>query len=123
VDQPSTKTLHSIAGIELGIWSGLGYLAQSEALAFTDASRASLLSTFTVLLVPVLVGLTGQKIRPIVWVCALAALGGTSLLEQSGSPPNIGDLAGLISAGFFAVQVCVCVCVYISHKSSSGCPN
>lgn len=36
------------AGLELGFWTGAGYLLQSEGLLTTDASRASFLSTFTV---------------------------------------------------------------------------
>ena len=36
------------AGVELGVWTSLGYLLQSEGLLTTDASRASFLSTFTV---------------------------------------------------------------------------
>ena len=36
------------AGLELGLWSGLGYLLQAEGILTTDASRASFLSAFTV---------------------------------------------------------------------------
>ena len=51
------------AGIEIGLWTAAGYLAQSAALSMTPASRASLLSTFTVLAVPCLAGLSGQKVK------------------------------------------------------------
>lgn len=85
------------AGMEIGMWTALGYLAQSWALSLTPASRASLLSTFTVIAVPCLAGLSGQKVKPLVWACGLAALVGTTLLEQGGGePPNVGE--------------CVCVC-------------
>eukprot|EP00775_Hariotina_reticulata_P013252 gene13252-13382_t len=50
------------AGIEIGAWTALGYLCQSWALSMTPASRASLLSTFTVVAVPCLAGLSGQKL-------------------------------------------------------------
>jgi drug/metabolite transporter (DMT)-like permease len=36
------------AGLELGVWSALGYLSQSLGLMTTDASRASFISAFTV---------------------------------------------------------------------------
>ncbi len=36
------------AGLELGLWTAAGYLTQSLGLLYTDASRASFLSTFTV---------------------------------------------------------------------------
>jgi hypothetical protein len=36
------------AGLELGLWTALGYTLQSQGLLTTDASRASFLSTFTV---------------------------------------------------------------------------
>jgi drug/metabolite transporter (DMT)-like permease len=94
------------AGLEIGAWSAAGYLTQSLALAHTPASRASLLSTFTVLAVPLLAGLSGAKIKPLVWGCGAAALLGTSLLESGGgAPPNIGDAYSVVSALFFAVQL------------------
>lgn len=69
------------------------YLAQSWALFLTPASRASLLSTFTVIAVPCLAGLSGERVKPLVWACGLAALVGTTLLEQGGGePPNAGGL-------------------------------
>ena len=36
------------AGLELSVWTALGYLTQTLGLMTTDASRASFLSTFTV---------------------------------------------------------------------------
>jgi drug/metabolite transporter (DMT)-like permease len=94
------------AGLEVGMWTALGYLAQAGALFLTPASRASLLSTFTVIAVPCLAGLTGEKVKPLVWACGIAALVGTTLLEQGGGePPNAGDLLSILSALFFAVQI------------------
>lgn len=92
-------------GLELGTYMALGYLTQSFALHATDASRASLLSTFTVLAVPLLAGLNGRKIKPMVWLCCIGSILGTSLLEQSGQPPNIGDLLSIFSAIFFGIQI------------------
>lgn len=94
------------AGLEVGMWTALGYLAQSWALFLTPASRASLLSTFTVIAVPCLAGLSGERVKPLVWACGIAALVGTTLLEQGGGePPNAGDLLSIASALFFAIQI------------------
>ncbi|KAL4530773.1 hypothetical protein Ndes2437B_g04251 [Nannochloris sp. 'desiccata'] len=94
-----------IGGIELGLYTAVGYLAQSEGLMTTDASRASFLSTFTVLVVPFLAGLSGKGVRPITWAAAVAALVGVSLLEKSGAEPCLGDLWSVISAIAFGVQI------------------
>jgi len=93
------------AGLELGIFTAIGYLAQSQGLLTTDASRASFLSTFTVLVVPFAAGLSGRGVRPITWAAATAALVGVSMLEQSGAPPCLGDLWSAISAVAFGVQI------------------
>jgi drug/metabolite transporter (DMT)-like permease len=94
-----------LAGLELGMYTAVGYLAQSEGLMTTDASRASFLSTFTVLVVPFLAGLSGKGVRPITWAAAVAALVGVSLLEKSGAEPCLGDLWSVISAIAFGVQI------------------
>lgn len=75
------------------------YLAQSWALFLTPASRASLLSTFTVIAVPCLAGLSGERVKPLVWACGIAAIVGTTLLEQGGGePPNAGGRERLHAA-------------------------
>lgn len=92
-------------GVEIGIYTAIGYLLQAEGLLTTDASRASFLSTFTVLVVPFLAGISGRGVKTITWVSACAALVGVSLLEQSGSSPSLGDLWSALSAMFFGVQM------------------
>lgn len=97
------------AGLELGIWTSAGYLTQALGLMTTDASRASFISTFTVLAVPFLASSRLGDSRPVkwtVWLSALAALAGVGLLENGGgSPPGVGDLWSLASAIFFGVQI------------------
>lgn len=93
------------AGIELGLLTAAGYLAQSEGLLTTDASRASFLSTFTVLVVPFLAGVTGRGVRPLTWAAAVTALVGVSLLEQGGAAPCAGDAWSILSAVAFGVQI------------------
>lgn len=93
------------AGCELGVFMAAGYLAQSQGLASTDASRASFLSTFTVLVVPFLAGLSGSRVRPVTWAAAALSLVGVGLLEQSGRPPSVGDIWSFVSAVAFGIQV------------------
>ena len=93
------------AGAELGFWTACGYILQSVGLLTTDASRASFLSTFTVLVVPFLAGISGRGISLITWGSALVALVGVSLLEQTGADPSMGDVWSLLSAFAFGVQV------------------
>lgn len=95
-----------VGGAELGLYTAAGYMLQSMGLLTTDASRASFLSTFTVLVVPFLVGLTpGRTVKPITWAAAVAALVGVSLLEQAGAAPSLGDLWSFLSAVAFGFQV------------------
>jgi drug/metabolite transporter (DMT)-like permease len=92
-------------GVELGIWSAAGYMTQSVGLVSTAASRASFISTFTVIVVPLLAGLSGRGIRPLTWASAVVALVGVGLLEQGGAPASMGDVWSLMSAIFFGIQV------------------
>lgn len=94
------------AGIELGIWCALGYITQSLGLLTTDASRASFLSAFTVILVPIIAGFSGKGVSRTTWSAAIVALLGTTMLEQGGgTPPGVGDAFSIMSAAFFAIQV------------------
>lgn len=105
------------SGVEIGLWTAAGYLAQSWALALTPASRASLLSTFTVIAVPCLAGLSGQRVKPLVWACGIAALVGTTLLEQGGGePPNAGAPRGGVRT-----HVAVCAHVRAAHACVRSC--
>ncbi|KAI7839105.1 hypothetical protein COHA_007110 [Chlorella ohadii] len=93
------------AGVEIGAWTAMGYIFQSAGLLTTDASRASFLSTFTVLVVPLLAGLSGKGVSPVTWASCVAALVGVGLLEQGGAPPGVGDIWSMLSAVAFGLQV------------------
>ncbi|CAD7702600.1 unnamed protein product [Ostreobium quekettii] len=93
------------AGLEIGLWTALGYILQAVGLISTDASRASFLSTFTVILVPIFAGVTGKGISKLTWAAGAAAVAGTFLLENGGAKASIGDVYNLMSAGFFALQI------------------
>ncbi|KAK9816430.1 hypothetical protein WJX72_000116 [[Myrmecia] bisecta] len=94
-----------LGGVELGVWSGLGYFTQALGLMTTDASRGSFISAFTVIVVPLLAGLSGKGVKPLTWASAIIALVGVGLLEQGGKAPNIGDAWGFASAVLFGIQV------------------
>lgn len=93
------------AGIEVGFWAGIGYLAQAQGLLTTDASRSSFLGALTVIIVPLLCGLSGRGVKPVTWGAAGAAFVGMALLEQGGVQAGPGDLWSIISALAFGIQM------------------
>eukprot|EP00850_Spirogloea_muscicola_P012802 SM000084S23138 [mRNA] locus=s84:355470:357948:- [translate_table: standard] len=93
------------AGFELGMWSGLGYLSQAVGLLSCGAGRASFISTFTVIVVPILAGLMGAKIPRVTWFSAAAAVAGVSLLETNGPHSIGGDVWTFLSAVLFGVHI------------------
>lgn len=93
------------AGIELGFWVSLGYLMQALGLLTSDAGRASFLSMFTVIIVPLLDGMLGAIVPARTWFGALMSIVGVGMLESSGSPPSVGDLLNFLSAVFFGVHM------------------
>lgn len=93
------------SGIELGFWVSLGYLMQALGMLTSDAGRASFISMFTVIVVPLLDGVLGAVVPAHTWFGALMSLIGVALLESSGSPPTVGDLLNFLSAVFFGVHM------------------
>ncbi|KAF9587098.1 hypothetical protein IFM89_039681, partial [Coptis chinensis] len=77
------------AGIELGFWVSLGYLMQALGLLTSDAGRASFISLFTVIVVPLLDGMLGAKVPALTWLGAFMSVLGVAMLETSGSPPCV----------------------------------
>ncbi|KAL5697412.1 hypothetical protein ACHQM5_030729 [Ranunculus cassubicifolius] len=93
------------AGLELGIWVSLGYLMQALGLLTSDAGRASFISLFTVIIVPLIDGMLGATVPVYTWFGALMSLIGVGMLETSGSPPCIGDLWNFLGAVFFGIHM------------------
>jgi len=94
------------AGMEIGVWAAGGYLTQSVGMVTADASRGAFLSAFTVVVVPILAGVCGTaKLKRMTWVSVGAALVGVMLLEDSGTPPSIGDFWSFASAVLFGIQI------------------
>ncbi|KAH9794689.1 Integral membrane protein DUF6 containing protein [Citrus sinensis] len=93
------------AGFELGLWVSLGYLMQALGLETSDAGRASFISMFTVIVVPLLDGMLGAIVPARTWFGAVMSILGVALLESSGSPPSVGDLLNFLSAVFFGIHM------------------
>ncbi|CAL8471255.1 g10797 [Coccomyxa elongata] len=90
--------------LELGMWLFGGYTLQAMGLELTTASRGAFTGTFTVLAVPILVGLSGRRIPWSTWAAAAGALTGVGLLTTSGADPNVGDALCIGSAALFGVH-------------------
>ncbi|KAL7114632.1 hypothetical protein ACP275_04G133300 [Erythranthe tilingii] len=97
-----TQTRNS--GLELGLWISLGYLSEALGLLTADAGRASFISLITVIIIPLLESMLGEIVPARTWFGVLMSVLGISMLECSGSPPNIGDLFNFISAIFFGIH-------------------
>uniref|UniRef100_A0A2N9FT91 EamA domain-containing protein n=1 Tax=Fagus sylvatica TaxID=28930 RepID=A0A2N9FT91_FAGSY len=93
------------AGMELGLWVSLGYLIEAIGLLTADAGRASFISLFTVIVVPLLDGILGAIIPARTWFGVLMSALGVAMLECSGSPPSVGDLLNFLSAIFFGIHM------------------
>ncbi|KAG1334723.1 Integral membrane protein [Cocos nucifera] len=93
------------AGIELGLWVSLGYLSQALALLTSDAGRASFISAFTVIVVPLIDGMFGATIPAFIWYGAFVSLIGVAMLECGGSPPCVGDALNILSSVFFGIHM------------------
>ncbi|CAI9095998.1 OLC1v1032058C3 [Oldenlandia corymbosa var. corymbosa] len=93
------------AGIELGFWVSLGYLMQALGLQTSGAGRASFLTMFTVIVVPLLDGLLGSEIPAVTWFGAFMSIVGVGMLETSGAAPCVGDFLNFSSAVFFGVHM------------------
>ncbi|XP_059454145.1 uncharacterized protein LOC132184508 isoform X2 [Corylus avellana] len=93
------------AGMELGLWVSLGYLMEAIGLLTADAGRASFISLFTVIVVPLLDGILGAMVPARTWFGVLMSVLGVAMLECSGSPPSVGDLLNFLSAIFFGIHM------------------
>ncbi|KAK6249793.1 hypothetical protein SCA6_003798 [Theobroma cacao] len=93
------------AGIELGLWVSLGYFVEALGLLTADAGRASFISLFTVIVVPMLDSMLGAIVPARTWFGILMSALGVAMLECSGSPPNFGDLLSFLSAIFFGIHM------------------
>jgi drug/metabolite transporter (DMT)-like permease len=87
-----------------------GSSLQQAGITTTAAGTAGFITGIYVVLVPVLMSLIWKhKTRPVVWMAALAALGGTWLLSTGGAAltPSIGTVLLLVGSIVWAFQVIV----------------
>ncbi|GJP44414.1 hypothetical protein CLOM_g3822, partial [Closterium sp. NIES-68] len=93
-------------GVEMGLWTSLAYLSQAFALITTGAGRVSFISTFTMIEVPLVAGLLGARIPPLVWAATASAVAGVLLLEANSEASTlVGDGLALVSAMAFGLQI------------------
>lgn len=104
---PWTRLSRSLllAGAELGFWLVCGYGTQTIGLLYTTAGRSAFISSLFVILVPLLLGLLGQRIPPPIWIAAGMALLGIGLLSSTDGNANIGD--------FWCLATALCWGIYI----------
>ncbi|KAF0910194.1 hypothetical protein E2562_001404 [Oryza meyeriana var. granulata] len=93
------------SGLELGLWVSLAYLSQALGLISSDAGRASFVTAFTVIVVPLIDGIFGASIPKLTWFGAIVSLVGIGLLECGGSPPCVGDMLNFLAALFFGIHM------------------
>ena len=87
------------SGLELGVYSFLGFTFQAIGLQFTTASRSAFLLYLNIKFVPLLAAiLYGRSIALNTWISAALALCGTYLLSTDNGSINIGDLWSIAAA-------------------------
>ena len=133
-------------GFELGLWVSLGYYFQNAGVEFTDAARASFISSFTIICVPIIAGMSGRAVRPLTWIATGIAIAGLGMMENIFTVPGLvdpaqttavadaiagdapaslrGDLYTLASALIFAIHIFRTDCIFngvnLKHKESMG---
>ena len=96
------------AGLELGMWKGLGTTANVFGLSMTTANHAAFLIQLTTLLVPVIQSFMGYEMSKKIWLSVGLALSGVFLFTQeatvAGAASNqaLGDALCLVAAVFYA---------------------
>jgi drug/metabolite transporter (DMT)-like permease len=136
-------------GLELGLWVALGYYLQNVGLESTDAARASFISSFNIIIIPMIAGLAGRTVKNQTWIATAVAVAGLAVMENVVPLPGLtetvvatsssmdpmdaieavedtlrGDLFTLGSATVFAVHIfrtdCIFNGVQLKHKESMG---
>ncbi len=96
-----------LPGSIMGVFLFGGYLFQTWGLVYTTPSKSAFLTGFSVILVPLIMMLLGQKLGPATLLGAVLGLGGIYLLvAPSGmGGVNLGDIFTLVGATSFAVHI------------------
>eukprot|EP00930_Biecheleria_cincta_P045754 TRINITY_DN31530_c0_g1_i1.p1 TRINITY_DN31530_c0_g1~~TRINITY_DN31530_c0_g1_i1.p1 ORF type:complete len:448 (+),score=50.55 TRINITY_DN31530_c0_g1_i1:39-1382(+) len=111
--EPSSVDINFFTGAaELSLWLFLAFFAEALALQYTTASAGALLGSLTVVVVPLLSFLDGNKVSQATWLSVGVALIGC--LCFAGAESSLGgmDIVGngleMISAVLFAIQIWRC---------------
>lgn len=89
----------TLAGLEVGMWNSVGYIAQAVGLATTDASKSAFICSLAVVVVPLLDFMFGKKLQPKEIAGVVLAVVGVAVLELGGSSElalSQGDLLSLV---------------------------
>jgi drug/metabolite transporter (DMT)-like permease len=94
-------------GITLGVFLFAGYLCQTWGLLYTTPSKSAFITGFSVVLVPALMMVGGQRMRPASVTGALVGLAGIYFLVVPSrlSSVNRGDVLTLFGACSFAIHI------------------
>lgn len=111
--EPSSVDINFFMGAaELSVWLFLAFFAEALALQYTTASAGALLGSLTVVVVPLLSFLDGNKVSQATWVSVAVALIGC--LFFAGPEASLGGLGvvgnglEMVSAVLFAIQMWRC---------------
>lgn len=102
------------AGLVVGVFLFLGVNSQQIGLVTTTAGKASFITAFYMILVPVFGLVIGHKTKKIIWVAIIIALAGLYFMSIT-KEFNIekGDIYMIVCAIFWAIHF-----LFISHYSS-----
>ena len=95
-----------LAGMEVGLYNGIGYVAQAVGLQTTDASKSAFICSLAVVIVPILDFLLLKKSLTMQSIAGLlCAVVGVAMLELSGSDFALtaGDLFTFAQPLFFGI--------------------
>jgi drug/metabolite transporter (DMT)-like permease len=106
---PVNKGKTLLAGVLCGLALFAATNLQQIGLVTTDAGKTGFITTFYIILVPVLGLFLGKKTGAVTWLAVAVALGGLYCLCMKSGEMRIapGDLLVLGCAFFFAVQILV----------------
>jgi drug/metabolite transporter (DMT)-like permease len=104
----SVEMAATMAGLEVGFWNSIGYMAQAVGLATTAASKSAFICSLAVVVVPLLDFLAGKLLLPRQTVGAFMALAGVAILELGGMSAadftlTFGDAASLLQPICFGI--------------------
>lgn len=84
----------TMAGLEVGMWNSMGYIAQAVGLQTTAASKSAFLCSLAVVVVPLLDAMAGKVMKSKQITGVVLALAGVAMLELGGSMQDVNFAPG-----------------------------